>query len=122
MTTITRRKFAQLGGATAALLGMAPRVILAADNTNTRDTLVVIFQRGAMDGLNAVVPYFEPAYYSKRPTIGVAKPGTAANAGIALNERFALHPSLLPLKALYDQGSLAIAFQRLAKSTCHGDG
>jgi uncharacterized protein (DUF1501 family) len=65
--------------------------------------LVVIFQRGAADGLNVVVPYREKNYYAMRP--GIAIPD---NQVIDLDGFFGLHPSLAPFKPLYDQGHLAI--------------
>jgi len=65
--------------------------------------LVVIFQRGAADGLNVVVPYREKNYYAMRP--GIAIPD---NQVIDLDGFFGLHPALAPFKPLYDQGHLAI--------------
>jgi len=73
------------------------------------DILVVIFLRGGMDGLNAVVPYAEgAAYYDARPTIAIAEPSSDPNSAIDLNGFFGLHPALRPLKALYDSGTLAV--------------
>ncbi|MDW8299544.1 MAG: DUF1501 domain-containing protein [Anaerolineae bacterium] len=73
------------------------------------DILVVIFLRGGMDGLNAVVPYAEgAAYYDARPTIAIAEPSRDPHSAIDLNGFFGLHPALRPLKALYDDGALAI--------------
>lgn len=69
-------------------------------------TLVCLFQRGAADGLNVVVPHGEEAYYAMRPTIAVARPGQPAGA-IDLDGFFGLHPSLAPLKPLWDQKLLA---------------
>ncbi|AXC13405.1 hypothetical protein ACPOL_4128 [Acidisarcina polymorpha] len=65
--------------------------------------LVVLFQRGAADGLNVVVPYAEPNYYQMRPTIAVQK-----NQVLDLDGFFGLHPAMQPLKPLWDQGHLAI--------------
>ena len=65
--------------------------------------LVVLFQRGAADGLNIVVPYREKNYYAMRPTIGI-KP----NEVIHLDGFFGLHPAMAAFKPLYDQGHLAI--------------
>jgi uncharacterized protein (DUF1501 family) len=65
--------------------------------------LVVIFQRGAADGLNVVVPYREKNYYAMRP--GIAIP---ADKVLDLDGFFGLHPSLAPFKPLYDQGHLAV--------------
>jgi len=64
--------------------------------------LVVIFQRGAADGLNIVVPHREKTYYDLRPTIAIPR-----DQVIDLDGFFGLHPSLQPLKPLWDQGHLA---------------
>ena len=66
--------------------------------------LVVIFQRGACDGLNVVVPYAEPNYYAMRPTIAIPQKEV-----LDLNGFFGLHPAMASLKPLYDGGHLAIA-------------
>jgi uncharacterized protein (DUF1501 family) len=111
-----RRDFLKIGGlsGTALALGsasvFAPKLAFAADpgsNRNT-DTLVVIFQRGAMDGLNAVVPYTEAEYYAQRRTIAIARPDAATGAAIDLNGKFAFHPALAPLKSIWDQGTLSV--------------
>jgi len=60
--------------------------------------LVVIFQRGAADGLNIVVPYREKNYYSMRPSIAIPQ-----NQVLDLDGFFGLHPSLASFKPLYDQ-------------------
>ena len=73
--------------------------------------LVAIFQRGAVDGLNVVVPFGEKRYYELRPSIAIPAPGKAsgnAEAAIDLDGFFGLHPSLAPLKPIYDSGHLAI--------------
>ena len=62
--------------------------------------LVVIFQRGAADGLNIVVPHAEHAYYAMRPSINIPRQQV-----IDLNGFFGLHPSLAPLKPLWDQST-----------------
>ncbi len=70
--------------------------------------LIAIFQRGAVDGLNVVVPHGEPGYYSARPTIAIPRPDGTARGAIDLDGRFGLHPSLGALKPLWDQKQLAI--------------
>ncbi len=65
--------------------------------------LVVIFQRGACDGLNVVVPYAEKNYYALRPTIAI-QPGQVLD----LDGFFGLHPAMASLKPLYAQGHLAV--------------
>ena len=92
--------------------GTAPlwlqRALYAADAPAPRKKiLVAIFQRGAADGLNVVVPHGEKAYYDLRPTIAIPRPGTKDGA-IDLDGFFGLHPSLEPLKGLWDQQHLAI--------------
>lgn len=108
MTCFDRRDFLKLAGL-ASLPLIGPRVAFAqsADGARTKDVLVVIYQRGGMDGLNAIVPYTESAYYSRRPNIAIARPGSGTNAAIDLDGQFGLHPSMAALKPLYDQGKFA---------------
>lgn len=79
------------------------------DNTAPGDVLIVVFLRGGMDGLNAVVPFGEGAYYyDRRPTLAVPEPGKGENAAIDLNGFFGLNPLLRPLKEIYDAGALTV--------------
>lgn len=71
------------------------------------DILVCVFQRGAADGLNALVPYSDSDYYTHRPTIGVAAPNTAGG-GVYVTDDYALNPALASLKPIYDAGDLAL--------------
>src|SRR5262249_54436188 len=66
-----------------------------------------IFQRGAVDGLNVVVPFGEPNYRKLRPNIAIAAPNSGSGA-IDLDGFFGLHPALAPLKPIYDAKQLAI--------------
>ena len=70
--------------------------------------MIVLFQRGAADALNVVVPHGEKAYYAMRPSIAIPRPvsGSAATA-IDLDGFFGLHPALSPFKRLWDDGILA---------------
>ncbi|HTW79008.1 MAG TPA: DUF1501 domain-containing protein [Terracidiphilus sp.] len=88
---------------TAAIPSFMVRSVLAEAASTPGQRLVVIFQRGAADGLNVVVPYREKNYYSMRPTIAIPQ-----NQVIDLDGFFGLHPSLASFKPLYDQGHLAI--------------
>jgi uncharacterized protein (DUF1501 family) len=65
--------------------------------------LVVLFQRGAADGLNIVVPYKEKNYYTMRPSIAIQQKDV-----LDLDGFFGLHPQMAAFKPLYDQGHLAI--------------
>ena len=117
---MNRRFFIRSGGVAFAgfgLMSAAPsflqRVVLGQTRERLtggrRKTLIAIFQRGAVDGLNMVVPHGERAYYDLRPAIAIAKP-QAGNAEAALNLDgfFGLHPSLAPYKPLWDSKRLAI--------------
>ena len=88
---------------TAAIPSFLVRSVLAEGASVPKQRLVVIFQRGAVDGLNVVVPYREKNYYAMRPTIGIPQ-----DKVVDLDGFFGLHPSLAPFKPLYDQGQLAI--------------
>jgi len=71
-----------------------------------KKVLVTIFQRGAVDGLNMLVPHGESEYYNLRPTIAVAKPGKTDGA-IKLDDTFGLHPSMTAFEPLWKSGQLA---------------
>ncbi len=107
-----RRVFVKSGALALVTMGLSPSFLrrmaygMELKNVPRGKTLVCLFQRGAADGLNVVVPHGEKAYYDMRPTIAVARPGQAAGA-IDLDGFFGLHPSLAPLKPLWDQKLLA---------------
>jgi uncharacterized protein (DUF1501 family) len=88
---------------TAALPSFLTRAAFGAETGGRNKRLVVIFQRGAADGLNIVVPHGERAYYSMRPSIAIPQKEV-----VDLDGFFGLHPSMQPLKAIWDQGHLAI--------------
>lgn len=106
---LSRRAFLKNGAlavvGTAAIPAFLTRSVLA-QTENLRAggrRLVVLFQRGAADGLNIVVPHGEASYYQMRPTIGIPREQV-----IDLDGFFGLHPSLAPLQPLWQQGHLAI--------------
>jgi uncharacterized protein (DUF1501 family) len=101
---MNRREFLRLS-AGASLLQFGPAAWAATAEGGTK-RLVVIFLRGAVDGLNVVVPYGERAYYEVRPTIAIGAPGTDLGA-LPLDDRFGLHPALAPLMPLWNDGKLA---------------
>ena len=112
----SRRIFLRNSALAMVGVGTAPlwlkRALYAADAPSPRKKiLVAIFQRGAADGLNVVVPHGEKAYYSLRPTIAIPRPSRGEkreDTAIDLDGFFGLHPSLAPLKPLFDQQHLAI--------------
>ncbi|HEX6186051.1 MAG TPA: DUF1501 domain-containing protein [Pyrinomonadaceae bacterium] len=114
-----RRYFMKQGGlalASVGVVGSAPsflrRVVEAQGVTaapnGRRKTLISIFQRGAVDGLNMVVPHGERSYYELRPQIAIAQPGRGAESALDLDGFFGLHPSMRPLKRFWDEKRLAI--------------
>ena len=109
----SRRLF--LKGSALAMFGVGSlpawlsRSLYAADSTgNRKKILVAIFQRGAVDGLNMVVPFGEPRYYELRPSIAIPKPDGSPNSAVDLDGFFGLHPALAPLKPMFDARHLAI--------------
>src|SRR5215510_4139121 len=111
---MNRRYFIKSGGIALASFGVvtsAPsflRRALAETAAGKRKTLIAIFQRGAVDGLNVVVPYGEHSYYDVRPSIAIPKPNGGAEAAINLDGFFGLHPALDSFKPLWDSKRLAI--------------
>ncbi len=112
-----RRFFLKSGGIALATISTScaiPSFLLramaqAGDSKGRRKTLIAIFQRGAVDGLNMVVPYGERNYYDLRPTIAVPEPQSGnVDSVINLDGFFGLHPSLSSLKSLWDTKRLAI--------------
>src|SRR5215831_7174670 len=108
----SRRFFMKQGGVALVGLSTMPAFLqraIAASPSSGKKQLVVLFQRGAADGLNIVVPFGEPNYYRLRPTIAIPQPRSgAADAAIDLDGFFGLHPSLAPLAALFQKNELAI--------------
>lgn len=111
----TRRFFLKSGalaiaglGASLAIPSFLEQTALAA-NQNSKKIMIVIFQRGAADGLNIVVPFGDTAYYKARPTLAIAKPSPSdEQSAIDLDGFFGLHPALKPFKPIYDTKELAI--------------
>src|SRR5258707_8418078 len=106
--SIPRRVFlrnsALAGVGTAALPSFLTRAAYGAADPGSRPRrLVVLFQRGAADGLNIVVPHGESAYYAARPTINIPKKSV-----IDLDGLFGLHPSMASFQPLWKRGHLAI--------------
>src|SRR5437773_2487901 len=116
---MNRRYFIKSGGialASFGVMGSMPSFLKRAALAQIRDrvtggrrkTLIAIFQRGAVDGLNVVVPYGERSYYDLRPSIAIPKPNGGAEAAINLDGFFGLHPAMAPFKPLWDSKRLAI--------------
>jgi uncharacterized protein (DUF1501 family) len=106
---MNRRIFLQaisVAGSTSLALSRGAWGMISPPSATSTRRLVVVFMRGAVDGLSLVVPYNEPNYYRLRSTIAIGKPGDATGA-LDLDGRFGLHPALAPLMPFWRQGSLA---------------
>jgi uncharacterized protein (DUF1501 family) len=68
--------------------------------------LIVVFLRGAVDGINVVVPYGDNHYYQIRRSIAIGKPGTDGGA-LDLDGYFGLNPALEPLMPFWRNKQLA---------------
>ena len=109
-----RRAFVKSGALALVTMGLSPsflrRTTFGMELTKAANgkILICLFQRGAADALNVVVPHGERAYYAMRPSIAIPQPSRAAPGGaLDLDGFFGLHPALAPLKPLYDRGLLA---------------
>lgn len=112
-----RRVFLKSGALALVTMGLSPSFLRRAvyaqalPRAQKGKILICIFQRGAADALNIVVPHGDPNYYALRPNIAIARPGGAGGAGapgaIDLDGFFGLHPAMSPLKPLWDRGLLA---------------
>ncbi|MCR4374976.1 MAG: DUF1501 domain-containing protein, partial [Acidobacteria bacterium] len=106
---MTRRIFLKNGSVALLSLGFAPAFFTRAAEAARarRKVLVTVFQRGAVDGLNMIVPFGDKAYYQSRPSIAIPKPGAAGGA-VDLDGFFGLHPRMASLEPYFTRGELAI--------------
>jgi len=105
-----RRVFVKSGALALVTMGLSPSFLrrtafgMELFNAPKGKVLICLFQRGAADALNIVVPHGERAYYAMRPSIAIPQPSRNAIGGaIDLDGFFGLHPALAPLKPLYDR-------------------
>ncbi len=115
MAIVSRRDFARSGLAVISVGAFMPtiftRALAAASfdkspssaGSGSTKTLIIVQLAGGNDGLNTVIPYGDPNYHRLRPTLGIP-----SDQVIPLDDHLGLHPSLKPLKALWDAGNLAI--------------
>src|SRR5829696_6149677 len=115
-----RRVFMKSGAMALVTMGLSPSFLRrtaygsellrgASVGGNARGkTLICLFQRGAADALNVVVPHGDRAYYALRPSIAIPRPTRGASAAaLDLDGFFGLHPALAPLLPLWERGLLA---------------
>ena len=111
-----RRFFLKTSGISLASFGLmaaAPDFLHQFASAQTKNAfgkkkvLVTIFQRGAVDGLNMVVPHGDSEYYDLRRSIAIARPGKTDGA-IDLDGHFGLNPSMRPLETFWKSKQLAV--------------
>jgi uncharacterized protein (DUF1501 family) len=115
---LDRREFVKGCCATAALSAAGPAMLFSQEAqaaANAYDTVVVVFLRGGIDGLNLVPPIAgnDRGFYEEaRPSLRIATTGTYGALPLTLADNtatgFGLHPSATGLKAIWDAGRLAI--------------
>ena len=96
-----------LMGAAPDFLGHFANAASAKDSYGKKKIIVTIFQRGAVDGLNMIVPHGENEYYDIRRNIAVPRPNQNGGA-INLDGFFGLHPALKPLEQFWNDKQLAV--------------
>jgi uncharacterized protein (DUF1501 family) len=111
-----RRAFVKSGALALVTMGLSPRFLrrtafgMELPGAAKGRTLICLFQRGAADALNVIVPHGDASYYALRPRIAIPRPSgrlAGGESAIDLDGFFGLHPSLEPLKPLWDRGLLA---------------
>jgi uncharacterized protein (DUF1501 family) len=106
----SRRAFigraAALGAAGVVMLSPSAWAARALSGDASRKRLVVVFMRGAVDGLSVVVPHGEPNYYDARPTLAIPRAGGDGGA-IDLDGFLGMHPALAALEPQWRDGTLA---------------
>ena len=109
---VTRRQFlGTAGGVTIAAMlpTWLPRVVMA-QSASSRDIIISVFLSGGVDGMSMVAPFGDPAYYTGRPTINIARPDAAGTGPklTALDNFFGFSPGMSPLFPAYQAGDLLV--------------
>jgi uncharacterized protein (DUF1501 family) len=103
---MSRRRFLRAIGAAAGALAL-PRAWAQAAPSLSGGRFVLVFLRGAYDGLSATVPWSDPDYARDRPNTALPAPDGGTQSALKLDAAFALHPALAPLLPLWRERSLA---------------
>src|SRR5712672_3413392 len=107
---VTRREFIRDGVAAFTLSFAAPAFLvdIARAQGSVSRNLVVIYLAGGNDGLSTLIPYTDPFYYSRRPTLGVPAASVLQIGSDSSGKALGLHPRLTGLQSIFNQGHLAI--------------
>ncbi|MEZ8116081.1 DUF1501 domain-containing protein [Vibrio sp. 10N.222.51.C8] len=114
--SINRRQFMGIAAA-VGVSAMLPFPSFA--KTGSDNIFIWVSLRGAMDGLNVVVPHADPDYSNLRPNIGL-KPEQL----VKLDDFFGLHPSLKQCHQWYESNELSFvhACSTAYRERSHFDG
>jgi len=107
---VTRRQFVKGGVAAFTVTFAAPEFltdVARAQGAHVRN-LVVLYMSGGNDSLSMVIPYADPFYVSRRPSIAVPAGQVLQIGTDASRKALGLHPRLTGLKQIFDQGRLAL--------------
>ena len=106
----TRRDFIRGGVSAFTLTFAAPAFVsdLARAQGSTRRNLVILYLSGGNDALSTLIPYTDPFYFSRRPTIAVPAANVLQIGTDSSGKALGLHPRLTGLKQIWDQGHLAL--------------
>lgn len=106
----TRRSFLQGGIAAFTVSFGAPAFIsdLARAQGSSRRNLVILYLSGGNDSISTLVPYGDPAYYSRRPTIAVPAANVLQVGTDSSGKVLGLHPRLTGLRSMFNAGHLAL--------------
>src|SRR5271169_6082701 len=107
-TPLSRRAFLRRAAVLSAsgIVLLSPHAWAARSlDSSSKRRLIVVFLRGAVDGLNVVVPHGEPNYYDARPTIAIGQRGGEGGV-LDLDGFFGLHPTLAPMMPYWKDGTL----------------
>lgn len=106
----TRREFVR-GGVSAFSIGFAAPQFLCdialAQGAASRN-LVVLYLGGGNDSLSMLVPYSDPSYRARRPTLAVPAGQVLQIGSDSAGNELGLHPRLTGLRTIYNEGRLAL--------------
>src|SRR5512144_1911620 len=107
---ITSREFVRGGVAAFTVTFAAPAFLsdLARAQGRSRRNLVVLYLSGGNDALSTVIPYTDPQYYARRPTIAVPAANVLQIGSDVAGNALGLHPRLAGLQSIFNAGRLAI--------------
>ena len=107
---ITRREFVR-GGVTAFTVGFSAPLFLsdlARLQGQSRRNLVILYLSGGNDALSTLIPYTDPQYYARRPTLAVPAGSVLQIGSDSSGKALGLHPRLTGLRTIFNAGRLAI--------------